>query len=191
MEFFPLRRALLAALAGSTLVLAGAASAAPLDVGPLDTTPPQVIRVKPLNGSANAAPNTNIGVEFSEPMNKPATESAVKVERVGGTRVAGTFTWFGSSLVFDPAADLVVGAKYVAVVGTGAMDESGNALSQARTWEFKIARSRTAGVPPRSASRSSRSTTGQPGSGSSWTAAPSTRTRSKSRVHRRASSPIT
>jgi hypothetical protein len=138
-----LRRGLIATLAVSaltmtTLLFGSGVSAAGMDLA-ADTTPPQVLSVKPLNGSADAAPNTNIGIQFSEPMNKAATEAAFKVGMVGGARVTGTYEWFGNSVVFDPTNDLVVGAKYVAVINTTATDETGVPLAEARTWEFKIA----------------------------------------------------
>jgi hypothetical protein len=160
MKYFRLRRSLLAALAGSALltalVSAGSVSAAGMDLV-LDTSPPEITSVKPLDGTL-AAPNTNIGIGFSEAMDKVATENAFKMARVGGARVTGTYTWIGTSLVFDPTDDLVPSAKYVAVVGTGATDESGNPLVSGRTWEFKIAAPApsttgpvTTTVPPRAA----------------------------------------
>lgn len=143
MQHRQLRRGLITTLTVSalsiiTLLFAGSVSAAGMDLA-ADTTAPTVLSVKPLNGTV-AAPNTNIGIQFSEPMSKPATESAFKVAQVGGiARVTGTFTWIGSSLVFDPTNDLVPGAKYVAAIGTSATDESGVPLAEGRTWEFKIA----------------------------------------------------
>ena len=144
MQHRQLRRGVIATLAFSalsitTLLFAGSVSAAGMDLA-ADTTAPTVLSVKPLNGTADAAPNTNIGIQFSEPMSKPATEAAFKIAQVGGiARVTGTFTWIGSSLVFDPTNDLIPGAKYVAVISTSATDETGVQLAEGRTWEFKIA----------------------------------------------------
>ena len=98
---------------------------------------PGVTSISPANGATSAFPNANVVVGFSTPMDKPATQGAFSLRRTSdGAAVAGSFTWFGNALVFDPSADLQSGVQYTVGVSTAARSTAGFTLPAARTFSF-------------------------------------------------------
>ena len=70
-------------------------------------------------------------------MNKAETEGAFSLVAAGGANVAGSFSWSGNTMTFDPASDLARGAEYTATVGTEAMDAANNnPLGIEKSWRF-------------------------------------------------------
>jgi hypothetical protein len=50
--------------------------------------------------------------------------------------LAGTFSWSGSTMTFDPTANLAAGQQYVSTITTAATDVNGNALAGPSSWTF-------------------------------------------------------
>jgi serine protease AprX len=102
----------------------------------MDGTPPTVTAVTPSEGATGVAANTNVTVTFSEPMDQASVQSAFSLVKAGGGSVAGTFSWNGSTVTFDPTANLDAASQYNATVSTGAKDVAGNALAAPKSWSF-------------------------------------------------------
>jgi serine protease AprX len=102
-----------------------------------DATPPTVTAVTPSEGATGVAANTNVTVTFSEPMDQASVQSGFSlVKTTGGANVAGTFSWNGSTVTFDPTVNLDAATQYTATVTTAAKDVAGNALAAAKSWNF-------------------------------------------------------
>jgi plastocyanin len=98
---------------------------------------PIVERVAPVPGATGVFPNAPVDEVFSQPMNEQATQAAFSLTDPGGHRVAGSFSWFGPTvMIFTPSSDLLPGAKYAAAESTAAKDQSGNPLAAAKSWSF-------------------------------------------------------
>jgi len=101
-----------------------------------DTTPPQVVSVSPTDG-ATASLSTNIVVEFSEPMNQSATQSAFSIT----PDVNGSFSWnaAGDTMTFTPDSNLSNNTIYRPTIDSSlAKDLAGNLLDgNGDTWETR------------------------------------------------------
>ena len=98
---------------------------------------PGVTSVSPANAATNVFTNANVVASFNVAMDKPATQAAFSLRRSStGAPVAGSFAWFGNSLVFDPSSRLQEGVQYTATVSTAARSALGFALGSPRTWTF-------------------------------------------------------
>ena len=102
-----------------------------------DTTAPAIDSVSPAANATGVDPAGKVSVTFSEPMDRAATEAAFSLAPTGGAKVAGSFSWSGNTMAFDPSIDLANGAEYTATVGSGAKDTAGNALAAGKSWAFK------------------------------------------------------
>ena len=105
---------------------------------PADTTPPSVASVTPADGSTGVAVTNAVSVTFSEQMETTATEGAFSLD-AGGTPVAGSCTWSGTTMTFTPDADLAYETDYAITVTTDAEDTSGNGLADAFSSAFTTA----------------------------------------------------
>lgn len=113
--------------------------------GGTDTAQPKVQAHWPADGTSGLAVTTTIQVDFTESMDRAATQAGFCVSSAvncGGTPIGGTFTWSAdsTSLSFAPAATLRSNATYyVQVCGdadactTRASDLAGNALKTEAT----------------------------------------------------------
>lgn len=135
----------------------------PSDDPPSDTTAPKVDSVTPANSTTGVSRRTNATANFSEKMD-PTTinKSTFKLYRCPSptstncttqlTNVTVTTSGDGLSATLNPygtsAAILAAGARYKAIVTTGAKDVAGNALDQnasevgnpQKVWYFSTAR---------------------------------------------------
>jgi hypothetical protein len=93
---------------------------------PRDVTPPVVNSTSPGAMSNNVPRTTNIEFNFSEPMNRTATEAAFS----SVPPIACTFTWNTAAtlMVCNPNTDLAGSANYTVTLGVGASDLANNAL---------------------------------------------------------------
>jgi len=125
----------------------------------IDKTAPTVLSVGPLENTSKVARSTNITATFSEEKidTNTLTSTTVKLEKVGAAKKgtvtytpvqAAAPTWAlvndprdGTKQVLkvtlDPNSNLAAGAAYRATVTTEVKDEAGNALAQAKVWNFK------------------------------------------------------
>jgi serine protease AprX len=104
---------------------------------PADQTAPSVTAVSPVEGATAVSVGTNVTVTFSEPMDQPATQAAFTLNGPGA--VAGSFSWSGSTMTFDPTAGLAASTTYTARVTTAAKDAAGNPLTAEKLWSFATA----------------------------------------------------
>ena len=106
-----------------------------------DTTAPTITQRTPAPNATNVPRNTNVDVQFSEPMN-PATinGSTVGLRKQGaGSDVPASVSYAGNTATIDPNADLDPSAVYdVTVKGgaSGVTDAAGNPLAADDTWSF-------------------------------------------------------
>jgi hypothetical protein len=128
----------------------------------IDTTPPQVISVDPVDGATGIAPGANITATFSETMDASTTDGdpsmingttfkLVKLNTDGTTTgVTAVISYDAATkkATLDPSSNLSLGRTYKATVTSGAQDLAGNALdqnstlagNQPRNWKFTVRR---------------------------------------------------
>ncbi|OYU44987.1 MAG: hypothetical protein CFE44_09925 [Burkholderiales bacterium PBB4] len=101
----------------------------------IETVAPTVTTTVQANGAKDVAFNTKIGASFSEPM-APAsitTDSVVLTESTAGSKVAGSVSYVGLSVVFKPSVALKANTQYTFTIkgGTGGVsDLAGNTLAR-------------------------------------------------------------
>ena len=106
-----------------------------------DTTAPTITQRTPAPNATNVPRNTNVDVQFSEPMN-PATidSSTVRLRKQGaGSDVPASVSYAGNTATIDPNADLDPSAVYNVTVAGTATDANGNQLGADDTWSFTTA----------------------------------------------------
>ncbi|MGA1839851.1 MAG: Ig-like domain-containing protein [bacterium] len=101
-----------------------------------DTIKPTVIASYPSDGVTNIPVGGPFWVNFSEFMNHAATEAAFALMDANFIKVAGTFSWEGTKLIFDPNGNLESGMQYSMRVDTNASDLSLNQLLQTYQADF-------------------------------------------------------
>jgi hypothetical protein len=108
---------------------------------PPDETAPTITSVSPAGGATGVASSSNVTVAFSEPMDTASAEAAFSLTPA----LAGTFSWSGNTMTFDPGATLAAGTTYTATVTTAARDKAQNALAPPdKVWSFTVATAPTA-----------------------------------------------
>jgi hypothetical protein len=106
-----------------------------------DTTAPTITQRTPAPDATNVPRNTNIDVQFSEPMN-PATidSSTVRLRKQGaGSDVPASVSYAGNTATIDPSADLDPSAVYDVTVAGMVTDANGIPLGADDTWSFTTA----------------------------------------------------
>lgn len=104
-----------------------------------DTTPPDIVRIVPDDGSGNIALNSVVSARFTEPLAKTTISGdCMVVKNENGVMVPGSLQYDESenSLTFIPESRLEYQMKYVATVRDAIKDRAGNRLVSARTWSF-------------------------------------------------------
>jgi hypothetical protein len=96
-----------------------------------DTTPPTIKTVS--HQGEDVEISNKITITFSEPMNRTKVEESITIS--GGATIQ-SFSWVGNKLTITFTSDLEPDTQYTATVGTGAEDESGNAIDEPYTWTF-------------------------------------------------------
>jgi hypothetical protein len=108
----------------------------------LDTTPPTVVSVSPLNGATGVALNKQPSATFSEAMDPlTMTTANFSVTGPGVTPVTGTVAYDAVNKIatFTPASNLASATTFTATITTGAKDLAGNALASNFVWTFSTA----------------------------------------------------
>jgi uncharacterized protein YfaS (alpha-2-macroglobulin family) len=113
------------------------------------TVMPQVFSRFPGNGARFVNPRVAIGVTFNQPMDHRSTVSAFAVH-AGRTRVAGSISWKGATLLFHPALPLGSAVPYTVTVAAAARSANHAArLGKRIRWHFRAAPPpRVAGTSP-------------------------------------------
>ncbi|MGH2692224.1 MAG: S8 family serine peptidase [Actinomycetota bacterium] len=105
---------------------------------PPDTTAPNVTAVSPADGASGVSPTANVSVSFDEAMDKPSSQGAFSLVRTSDSAaVAGTFSWSGNTMTFDPTGSLAEGTSYTATETTAATDTSSNPLAATASSTFE------------------------------------------------------
>lgn len=92
---------------------------------------PKVVRFRPRDHSTGIAPNVEVSVRFTVPMNRAATVKAFAVQ-VNGKVVTGKKTWVegGKVLILTPSKPFPIGAKVTMSVSVGARSAAGARLAK-------------------------------------------------------------
>ena len=103
----------------------------------VDTTPPTVVSVSPLDGATDVEVGSDVTVTFSEAMLASSITAATITLSAGESEpVAATLGTNGAIVTLDPDADLEPLTTYDAAVTTGVTDLAGNALATPVMWSF-------------------------------------------------------
>lgn len=103
-------------LAGNILSLTGCPHASGNDCyRTFRTTGTGVAAAVPPNGATNVGKNTNVSITFIGPTpsatDKTSLQNGFSLKR-GATTITGTFTWVGTTMTFNPSANLANNATY-------------------------------------------------------------------------------
>jgi hypothetical protein len=100
-------------------------------------TIPGVASVTPAQGATGVVINTTVTATFTMAMNSASiTTATFTVTGPGGTAVAGTVAYSGSTATFTPSAVLAYGTTYTATITTGAATPGGAELIGNYVWTF-------------------------------------------------------
>jgi probable HAF family extracellular repeat protein len=117
-----------------------------------DTTPPKVTSTLPAANATGIAPAANIAATFSEAMMANSINGTTfKLSKVGTTTTKAAAVRYDSTIkkaTLNPHANPQRGARYKAMVTTGAKDLAGNQLDQngslsgrqQKAWTFNVRR---------------------------------------------------
>jgi hypothetical protein len=103
-----------------------------------DLTAPTVTITDPMNAAIDVALNKKVSATFSEVMDSlsATTNFTLANTTLGGTAVAGSVTYTGTTAVFTPSANLSANTTYTGTITTGAKDVVGNTLISDYVWSF-------------------------------------------------------
>ena len=102
-----------------------------------DVSPPGVLGSIPADGSSGSDLNHMVVVSFDEPIDAGSVSTATfTLAAPGPTFVTGNVGTAGSSIVFQPDADLSPGVVYTATVSATVSDLAGNALGTDHVFTF-------------------------------------------------------
>jgi hypothetical protein len=127
------RRSLAAVVVLAACVSAGCARPGPPGGGPLDTTPPAVVRTAPADGAASVQPETPIEIEFSEEMSRDSVERAFSI---APSRELGGLQWRGTTLTATALTALPDSTTFVVTIGASAQDYHSVALGAPHSFAF-------------------------------------------------------
>lgn len=103
------------------------------------TTLPQITSVYPYSGYNGVALDSPVTIDFSQPMDRAATEQAFTLSAVG-QKVSGAFEWSEDSLhlTFTPVNGLTIGTDYLLILDKAiARSVSGASLTEGYSALFK------------------------------------------------------
>jgi hypothetical protein len=131
-------KATTAAAATTAAVTKAAGAAAP---APSEKEPPKVLNTIPADEATQVPVSSLVSATFSEPMSSPTiNENTFIVRRADdeSTLIKGALSLSpdNKTAIFDPEQDFSTNTKYVAEIGMGAKDVTGNALASTKRWSF-------------------------------------------------------
>ncbi|MFB3056597.1 MAG: Ig-like domain-containing protein, partial [Ignavibacteriaceae bacterium] len=118
----------------TVLFIYSCASQVPPSGGPLDKTPPTIIKVIPENKSTLVPLHQRIEFEFSEGMTRKGSERAVFISPDPGDRVK--LKWKGRRLRIEFSDSLKINRTYVITLGPDLNDAHNNSLTVSQTLAF-------------------------------------------------------
>jgi len=103
-----------------------------------DTTPPSVIGNNPINGDIGITVNTQVMVDFSEPINQITAVRGLTIT-FNGVAVPGAFSFQNNDrrMIFTPTAPYLPGLTTVTTT-QGVTDVAGNPISNTVTYSFTV-----------------------------------------------------
>jgi len=125
-----------------------------------DTTAPTVSSTIPANSATSVSLNGKIAATFSEAMAPATITTSTFTLTQGGTSVAGTVAYVGTTATFKPTSNLTASTVYVGTITTGAQDTDGNALASNNTWSFTTGTTTDTTAPTVSSTNPANSDTG-------------------------------
>lgn len=111
------------------LIFLFCATQRPPSGGPVDKTPPEVVAVYPAPNATGVELDTDIGIEFSERIEKKSISGAIFISPRQGENVE--YHWKGKKLVVDFPDSLKPERTYVLTIGTDVIDLRRNRMEQA------------------------------------------------------------
>jgi hypothetical protein len=131
-------KATAAAATTTAAVTKAAGAAAP---APSEKEPPKVLNTIPADEATQVPVSSLVSATFSEPMSSPTiNENTFIVRRADdeSTLIKGALSLSpdNKTAIFDPEQDFSTNTKYVAEIGMGAKDVTGNALASTKRWSF-------------------------------------------------------
>jgi hypothetical protein len=102
----------------------------------IDSAPPTVVPIHPLDGAMNVSNGTTVWVRFSEAMNRTSAEGAFSISGPGSPALNSP-KWYTNEVVFNTSG-LQLGQRYDVTISTTAMDDSdpGNPLMAQMSFSF-------------------------------------------------------
>ena len=110
-----------------------------------DTTPPTIVGRTPAPNASDIDVNSDVTVQFSEPMNGSTISNSTFRLRANGASsdVPAVVTYSGATAILNPTSPLQANKTYQVTVAGTVIDVSGNPLGSDSTWIFT-----TAAPPP-------------------------------------------
>ncbi|HCM27434.1 MAG TPA: hypothetical protein DIC34_12965 [Treponema sp.] len=146
-KFSDLRlRTLITAVLGASAIFAGCSSPTNSDPDPVSVSP-TVLSTLAADSATGVAVNSTVSATFSKEM-APASIVAANFTILAGTvPVLGNVSYDAPNkrAVFAPSANFANSTLYTATITLGALDLTGNALSEQKVWTFTTA---SAGMGP-------------------------------------------
>lgn len=102
--------------------------------GPEDKTPPDIVFSSPEQNSVKVPLESDVTIEFSEPVNRAAVEASLYLSPEPGRRLR--YKWSGRRLTLDYLDPLPENRTIVVTVGAVAKDIQGNAFENSYTLAF-------------------------------------------------------
>jgi hypothetical protein len=111
-----------------------------VDVVSLDTKPPAIVSVSPVNGATGVAADTAVTAAFSDAMDAATIITSSFTLVAGDTPVSGSVSYnsYTHTATFTPDANLAYDGTYTATLSTAITDAAGNPLNSAYSWNFSI-----------------------------------------------------
>jgi len=102
--------------------------------GPIDTFPPEVIKIVPHPGEINIATQTDIEVDFSEQMNRKTVEDAIFISPWPSEEI--NFNWKRKRLKIEFGDTLKENRTYVLTIGAKSSDLRNNKMKESFSMAF-------------------------------------------------------
>lgn len=113
-----------------------------------DTTRPTIVSVTPADMTTGARPTEPLVVQFSEPMDPAATQSAFAISQPAGVTVSFSWSADGRTMTATPAAAFAYAQVVRWQVNTLAADLAGNRLLAVQSFAYSVRRTFTVSLTP-------------------------------------------